>query len=123
MAGEPQPEVAGVGGDDRVVRQEPPERRDRVAGMDAGPVPGGLVDRGRRLPRRPILGVDGAPGVDTRGVEHGRLEPRDRGPEERPGVGADRERGRLEARPRPERLDVDLGPALAGRRHGIAVGA
>ena len=40
-------------------------------GWTPGPIPGGLVDGGRRFPRRPILGVDGAPGVDTRGVEHG----------------------------------------------------
>ena len=59
------------------------------AGMDAGAVPGRLVDRGRRFPGRPVLGVRGAPGVDTRGVEHGRLEPGDGGAQERAGVGAD----------------------------------
>ena len=58
-------------------------------GWTPGPSQAVSSTRGRRLPRRPILGVDGAPGVDTRGVDHGRLEPRDRSPEERPGVGAD----------------------------------
>jgi hypothetical protein len=45
------------------------------------------------------------------------------GPEEGPGVGTEADRRRLEAWPCGERLDVDLGPALAGRRDRVAVGA
>ena len=53
-AGDPAAEVAGVGRQDRVVGEDPPERADDAAGMDAGPVPWRGVDDRVRLPGRAV---------------------------------------------------------------------
>ena len=58
----PAGEVAGVGRQDRVVGQDPPERRDVRPGMDARAVPRRRVDDRCRLPGRPVGRVVGLPG-------------------------------------------------------------
>ena len=91
-AGSPAGERPGVGGEDGVLGQQPPEVRDDPAGMDARAAPVAAVDDGGRLPGRAIGGV-----VPVARARRGSasstpvLEARDGRPQEGPGVGPDRQ--------------------------------
>ena len=111
----PAREVARVGRQDRVVGQDPPERRDRPARVDAGAVPRLRVDDRGRLPGRAILAVVGLALGDERRVEHGPPEqPLVGGLEERLGVGRDARSSAPSSR-RGARREVDVRPAQARR--------
>ena len=117
-----QPEVAGVGGHDRVVGQDPAERRDRAARVDARAVPG---DRRRRPTPPPTP-------PDPRRCASWRVATRAASSTARPSSrslaalrnalasAATAMRGAVEPGA-PARLEVDVRPGRTVARHRIAV--
>ena len=112
--------LPGVRRQDAVVGDDPAERRDDPAGMDARTVPRRVVDDRGRLPRGAVLAVCLLSRRDTGCVEHGPAEQTFVGGlEERLGVRDDRQ-GRRGRAGRAARGEVDMGPRQARARHRVA---
>ena len=114
----PAGEVAGIGGQDRVVGQHPPQRRDRPARVDARTIPWRLRRRRSPLPMparsAALLACRAA---NALGIEHGPAdEPLVGGAQERLGVGR-RRAARQGAHPWPDPARGRREPS-AGRLEG-----
>ena len=115
----PRGEIAGVGRQDGVGRENAGQGRDDSAGVHAGARPVVGVDDARRLEGIAVRAIRRRPRVDELCLQGAALEPLDRGAQEAAHVGREGERRRTETVGAGARLEIDVRPRLAAHRDGV----